>query len=234
MRRIRKRPRHVVLAVAALAAAAAAALFITIPWNNSPGVLGAMAALTPPAGTILHEKWGGDVQIATNPACTETRGPSEIWIDQEPPHRYRAALLNDLPLQPPLDPRALVCSKGTASELGGTFDPHCSATGCEPSLRFTPPNRLSYQQDLFRSPQGTLRQSFASRSAPDWRTMKGRRSWTGARSSASASTHHRPVPFPAVRVSRPICTSTPTPSIRSRSTATRASSGCGTRSSSAS
>ena len=171
MRRIRKRPRHVALAVAALAAAAAAALFITIPWNNSPGVLErAQAALTPPAGTILHEKWEG-TSISTNPACTVTRGPSEIWIDQEPPHRYRAALLNDLPLQPPLDPRALVCSKGTASELGGTFDPHCSATGCEPSLRFRPPNRLSYQQGLFRSPTGDfateLRESISNGRARD-------------------------------------------------------------------
>ena len=148
LRRIR-RPRYIALAVAALAAAAAAALFVTTPWNSTPGVLErAQAALTPPAGTILHQKWEM-TSISTDPACTVTRGPSEIWIDQEPPHRYRA-LLNDLPPDPPLDPRALVCSKGTKSELGGTLDPHCSATGCEPSLRFTPPNTFSNQQILFR------------------------------------------------------------------------------------
>ncbi|HET9286217.1 MAG TPA: hypothetical protein VFO26_01550 [Gaiella sp.] len=149
LRRIRKRPGYMVLATAALAAAAAAALFVSTPWNSSPGVLErAQAALTPPAGTILHQRWEM-TWISTNPACTVTRGPSEIWIDQEPPHRYRA-LLNDLPPEPPLDPRALVCSKSTKSELGGTLDPHCSATGCEPSLRFTPPNKFIHQQLLFR------------------------------------------------------------------------------------
>ena len=151
LRRIGNRPGYIVLAVGALAAAAAAALFVTIPWNDSPSVLeNAQAALTPPAGTILHEKWELTT-ISTDPACTVTRGPSEIWIDQEPPHRYRA-LLNEFPSDPPLDPRALVCSSGTASELGGTLDPNCSATGCEPSLRFTPPNTLSHQQILFRFP----------------------------------------------------------------------------------
>ena len=153
LRRIRKRPGYIVLAAAALAAAAASALFVSTPWNNSPGVLErAQAALTPPAGTILHEMWEM-TSISTDPACTVTRGPSEIWIDQEPPHRYRV-LLNEFPPEPPLDPRAIVCSKGTASELGGTFDPHCSATGCEPSLRFTPPNRLSHQLILFRFDTG--------------------------------------------------------------------------------
>lgn len=153
LRRIRRRPGYIVLAAAALAAAAAAALFVSTPWNSSPGVLErAQAALTPPAGTILHEK-SEMTWISTDPACTVTRGPSEIWIDQEPPHRYRA-LLNDLPAEPPLDPRALVCSKGTKSELGGTLDPHCSATGCEPSLRFTPPNTFSHQQILFRPESG--------------------------------------------------------------------------------
>lgn len=155
LRRIGKHPGYNVLAVGALAAAAAAALFVTIPWNNSPGVLErAQAALTPPAGTILHQKWEG-TSISTNPACTVTRGPSEIWIDHETPHRYRVALFNDLPPDPPLDPRALVCSKGTKSEFGGTLDPHCSAaTGCEPTLRFTPPNTLSHLPISFRADPG--------------------------------------------------------------------------------
>ena len=38
------------------------------------------------------------------------RGPNELWIDQTPPHRFRA-LLNDLP-DPGADPRALVCATG--------------------------------------------------------------------------------------------------------------------------
>jgi hypothetical protein len=148
LRRIGTRPGYIVLAVGALAAAAAAALFVTIPWNSSPGVLErAQAALTPPAGTILHEKWE-TTSISTNPTCTVTRGPSEIWIDQGSPHKYRV-LLNGLPPEPPLDPRALVCSSGTASELGGTFDPYCTATDCEPTLRFAPPNTISYAHIRF-------------------------------------------------------------------------------------
>jgi hypothetical protein len=176
LRRIRTRPAYIMLAAAALAAAAAAALFVSTPWHDSPGLLErAQAALTPPAGTILHEK-SEMTWISTDPACTVTRGPSEIWIDQEPPHRYRAVLLNDLPPEPPLDPRSLVCSGGTASELGGTFDPHCTATGCEPSLRFTPPNTLSHQQIPFRLPTGDfateLRNSLgAGRAHPEGKTQ---------------------------------------------------------------
>ena len=154
LRRIQKRSRYIVLAAAAFAAATAAALFVSTPWNHSPGMLErAQAALTAPAGTILHEKWEMTT-ISTDPACTVTRGPSEIWIDQQPPHRYRA-LLNDFPPELPFDPRALVCSQGTKSELGGTLDPNCPAS-CEPSLIFTPPDKFSYQQLEFRFPEDFL------------------------------------------------------------------------------
>jgi hypothetical protein len=125
------------LAAATLTVAAAAvALLVTAPWNDSAGLLEkAQAALTPPAGTILHQKWEL-TSTSKDPACTVTRGPNEIWIDRTPPNRYRA-LLNDLPPDPAnADPRALACSSGTASELGGTFD-----TG--ETLRFVPPNTLS-------------------------------------------------------------------------------------------
>lgn len=127
---------RLLLTSAALAVATAVALPFVAPWSNSPGFLArAEAALTPPAGTVLHMKWEV-TSTSTDPACTVTRGPSEIWIDQTTPHRYRV-LLNDFPPDPAnTDPRALACSSGTPSELGGAFD-----TG--QTLRFVPPNTLS-------------------------------------------------------------------------------------------
>ena len=142
--------RHrLLLASAALSIAAAAALLLTAPWSNSPGFLArAEAALTPPAGTVLHMRWEV-TSTSTDPACKVTRGPSEIWIDQTPPHSYRA-LLNDFPLDPAnADPRVLACSNGTPSELGGAFD-----TG--QTLRFVPPNTLSVQPAAVRFPTWTL------------------------------------------------------------------------------
>jgi hypothetical protein len=134
VRRARIRFR-LLLAAATLAIVAAAALFVTAPWSNSPSFLArAEAALTPPAGTVLHMKWEL-TSTSTDPACTVTRGPSEIWIDETPPHRYRV-LLNDLPPEPGnADPRVLACASGTPAELGGAFD-----TG--ETLRFMPPNTL--------------------------------------------------------------------------------------------
>src|SRR5688500_8216895 len=87
---IRARPGRAALALAALAAAAAVALFLSVPWKSSPGFLErAQAALTPPAGTILHMKYEWTFTSKTL-GCTVTRGPTEFWIDQEPPYRYRA------------------------------------------------------------------------------------------------------------------------------------------------
>src|SRR5580765_1839104 len=53
-----KRPAYVALASLALVGAAAAALFLSPPWNDSPGFLArAQAALAAPtAGTVLHMK----------------------------------------------------------------------------------------------------------------------------------------------------------------------------------
>jgi hypothetical protein len=127
--------RHrLLLTSATLSAAAAAALLVTTPWSTSPGFLEqAEAALTPPAGTVLHQKWES-TSTSTDPACTVTHGPNEIWIDQTPPHRYRVLL--NLPDPADADPRALACASGTPLELGGTFD-----TG--ETLRFVPPNTLT-------------------------------------------------------------------------------------------
>jgi len=70
---------------------------------------------------------------STDPACTVTRGPTEFWIDQARPYRYRA-LNAYLPPDPPAtDLRALVCSPGPRAELGGD---------AERTLVFVPPNTL--------------------------------------------------------------------------------------------
>jgi hypothetical protein len=136
--------RHrLLLTSAALSVAAAAALLVTTPWSTSPGFLEqAQAALTPPAGTILHQKWEF-TSTSTDPACTVTHGPHEIWIDLTPPHRYRVLL--NMPDPADADPRVLACASGTPLELGGTFD-----TG--ETLRFVPPNTLTVNPLQFRHP----------------------------------------------------------------------------------
>jgi hypothetical protein len=144
--------RHrLLLTSATLSVGAAVALLVTTPWSTSPGFLEqAQAALTPPAGTILHQKWEL-TSTSTDPACTVTRGPNEVWIDQTPPHRYRA-LLNDLPPDPAnAGARALACASGTPSELGGTFD-----TG--ETLRFVPPNTLTFPELQFVFPLDALKE----------------------------------------------------------------------------
>ena len=65
---------RLLLAAATLVIAAAAALLATPPWNDSPGFLArAEAALTPPAGTILHMKYEWTFTAKTL-GCTVTRG----------------------------------------------------------------------------------------------------------------------------------------------------------------
>jgi hypothetical protein len=127
---------RLLLTAATLAIATAVALLFTAPWDRSHGFLArAEAALTPPAGTVLHMKWQLTT-TSTDPACTVTHDPSEMWIDQTPPHRYRA-LLNNLPDIPVnATPRALACSSGKATELGGAID-------TRELLTFLPPNKLT-------------------------------------------------------------------------------------------
>jgi hypothetical protein len=159
--------RHAALALAALAGAAAAALFVSTPWKNSPGFLArAEAALAAHAGTVLHAK-SVETWTSTDPACTVTRGPNEIWIDQTPPHRYRA-LMHEVGypvVYPPNgDPRAMVCSSGTATEVGGTLDP-------VQTIRFEPPNTLlnnsQPQLHLHPDPVTELREAISAGRAHD-------------------------------------------------------------------
>jgi hypothetical protein len=134
----RRRRRFVALAVAALAGATIAALFVSTPWKSSPGFLErAQAALTPPAGSILHERWK-TTWTSREFGCTVTTGPDEIWYDQTPPHRYRA-LWSDFvgnPV-PGADLRRFACAeRGRTIELGGSAE--------EPvTLMFVPPDKLS-------------------------------------------------------------------------------------------
>ena len=134
------------LASATLAIAAALALLVTSPWSSSPGFLErAEAALTPPAGTILHVKWEL-TSTSTSPACTVRHGASEIWVDQTPPHRYRVLMNSDPPPDATVaEPRSLACSTWKAEELGGTL-------GSGETLRFEPPNTLGPLPGRFTHP----------------------------------------------------------------------------------
>jgi hypothetical protein len=160
------RKRLLLMSTAALSVAAGLALFLSAPWSSSPSFLArAQAALTAPAGTILYTKTA-TTHISTDPVCKVTRAPVEMWINEAPPHRYRALNL----LGPKLPPtsaglrglRASVCAPGIKSEVGGELD-----TGL--FLRFVPPNMLLY--DLMASfspdPGQMLRDAIRSGDAQD-------------------------------------------------------------------
>lgn len=92
-----------------------------------------------------------------------TRGPNEIWVDQRPPYRFRV-VLNDVPPDPETaDLRALACSAGTPSELGGTLEP-------ARTLMFVPPNTLRASPAVFVSrpdPVTELREAISTGAAHD-------------------------------------------------------------------
>jgi hypothetical protein len=163
-RRLRKHlaGHRLLLASVTLAITAAVGLIVTSPWTDSPAFLErAEAALTPPAGTVLHVKWEL-TSTSTNHACTVRHGPSEIWIDQTPPHRYRV-LMNTLPPleQTAADPGALACSSWKGYELGGAFD-------SGETLRFEPPRTLRVLPGRFSyplDPVAELRESITAGTA---------------------------------------------------------------------
>jgi hypothetical protein len=153
---------RLLLTAATLAIATAVALLFTAPWTSSPGFLArAEAALTPPAGSVLHQTWETTATWSRR-FCTVTRSQGEVWIDGAPPHSYRI-LLKDLPDPANVDPRALGCSSGTASELGGSDSSSLT-------LRFVPPNRLSAYAIQFRfelDPARALRDAISAEEAHD-------------------------------------------------------------------
>ena len=85
--------------LALCAAVAAGALFAIAPWSGSSGFLArAATALTPGAGTVLYERW--ETIIAPEPGNRNYEhgariGPEQLWIEDDSPHRYRAALEPD-------------------------------------------------------------------------------------------------------------------------------------------
>jgi hypothetical protein len=137
-------PSRALLIAASLSLVTAVALVVSAPWRDSPGLLEeAQAALTAPPNTIQYAKWQV-TSSSTDPSCTVTRGPTELWVDTVPPYRWRV-LRRDLPLLEE-DARGNgsepECSRGVTEEFGGTSDPVCTATGCEPILMFSAPNAL--------------------------------------------------------------------------------------------
>ena len=140
MRRHGRRSRLLLIA-ATLAVATVVALLVTAPWSDSPGFLErAEAALAQNAG-VLHATWE-QTTTSTSPACTNTHGRNEIWIDQKPPYRYRA-FIHDFP-------PGLACPDGSTTEIGGTFEPlH--------TLVFEPPGVLRVSQLMFNMPPDPVR-----------------------------------------------------------------------------
>ena len=128
-----KRARSRVLVLAVLAGATAIALFLTAPWSSSPSFLErAEAALTPPQGMILHEKW-----VRTSSSCT-FRSTAELWFEfdrERIGQRYRAVVHDNFFPYPFKDtfhhPR---CSRGSTYEIGGFTNGDV--------FRFVPPNSL--------------------------------------------------------------------------------------------
>ncbi len=140
---------RVLLALGAMSVAAILALLLVAPpWGNSRGFLEkAQAALTPPPGVILHQKWE-TTSTSSKYGCTITR-PTEVWLHQKFPFRYRAFVnlvgpdYLPVPPDPPLDLRELACAPGTATELGGTLE--CPGYGCPVTDKFVPPNEIVVQ-----------------------------------------------------------------------------------------
>jgi hypothetical protein len=137
-KRARARAGRRLIIAAALAVVAVTASVATALRRDSPGFLEqAQAALTQDAG-VLHATWE-ETMASTDRRCTVT---NEIWIDQEPPYRYRAALVRGFP-------PGSACL-GTPTEIGGTFEPL-------QTLVFEPPSTLRVSQLLFKVPPDPVR-----------------------------------------------------------------------------
>jgi hypothetical protein len=142
---------------AALVVAGATALFLA-PWASSPGFLErAQAALTPSAGAILHYKWQ-ETRSSTQFSCTVTERPSEIWVDQTYPRKYRALFGHEparIDAQVVIlvghgpatsdSARKQICSRGRPAEIGGDLTER-------PTLMFFPPDWLSYAPLQYHTP----------------------------------------------------------------------------------
>ncbi len=61
--------------------------------EDPPFLERAQAALTPPAGSILHKRWN-ETLTSKELGCTVELPTQEMWVDQVPPHRYRILIWN--------------------------------------------------------------------------------------------------------------------------------------------
>jgi hypothetical protein len=158
------RPRRTsrLLVAASIPIAAAVALVFTAPWESSHGFLErAEAALTPPPGAILHQRLETTVS-SRDFGCTITARPSEMWIDQMPPRRWRVRAEGFLgPVAPGVDPHTFACARGGVTELGGS-------SVATQTLEFVIPNTLMFSRRPYISPPGdqgyvaTLREAIAA------------------------------------------------------------------------
>jgi hypothetical protein len=162
----RRRLARAALAFVALAVVAAAALLVGAPWKSSPGFLErAQAGLAPPARLILHQRFETTV-TSKDFGCTVTTRPSELWIDQAPPHRWRILADDFLRDGPRADPRTFACASRGVTELGGSSD-------AARTLEFALPNTLTFSPRAHVTPPGdtryatTLREAIASGIAHD-------------------------------------------------------------------
>jgi hypothetical protein len=159
-----------VLALAVVAGAAVAALFVGSPWKSSPGFLErAQAAVAPPEGSILHLRLVRSVTSGgfEGEGCTVTTGADELWIDQMPPHGWRAFVSDHLWTEVPgADSPGFVCASRGVTELGSSDD-------APETLMFVAPDTLLFSPQHYLTPPGDpeyvakLREAIASGRAHD-------------------------------------------------------------------
>jgi hypothetical protein len=155
LRLVRRRPGRTLLTVALVAGATAAALFVSPPWRSSPGfVERAHAALTPPAGTVLHMKL---VMTSDYGPCKVTHPPVEYWVDLTPPYNWRAFEVKQTDL----------CTAGTSIEIGA------EGASRKPTLVFRSPGTLETTPEwpndpgMDPDPYGGIRQALNDGKAHD-------------------------------------------------------------------
>jgi hypothetical protein len=150
--------------VTVVGALALSALFVSSPWKNSPGFLErAQAALTPPAGSVLHYTWETK-RTSTDFGCAVTQGPNEIWIDQTPPHRYRV-LTSDLvdAREKAIDARTFACANYRTIEFGDARDGQGTLMLVHPdTLRLASGVYLNVPRDPVASLRETIREAIGN------------------------------------------------------------------------
>lgn len=124
----RRRMRPRMLGVLAFSATVAAGVLVALaPWSGSSNFLArAAAALTPPPGAILYERW--EHIIAPEPGNPDrkqaaTLGPDQLWIEADSPHRYRVVLEPDKQ------------NKSGSADLASTYGILVSYVGAAVNLR---------------------------------------------------------------------------------------------------